>query len=86
MRCYWQLQPWMLFMIGMPEARIILISMCHLSGNFSQSNASYMAIGKAAELVKQSGSLPVRSICANAPTKLMQELNYGSGYRVCPRL
>ena len=68
-------------MIGMPEARIILSQCAIYLATSPKSNASYMAIGKAAELVKQSGSLPVPLHLRNAPTKLMQELNYGSGYK-----
>ena len=40
-----------------------------------------MAIGAALDTVRQTGSLPVPLHLRNAPTKLMKELNYGSGYR-----
>src|SRR5690606_3377937 len=46
-----------------------------------KSNASYMAIGKAQQLVKQTGDLPVPLHLRNAPTKLMKELGYGDDYR-----
>lgn len=68
-------------MIGMPEARIILSQCAIYLATSPKSNASYMAIGKALELVKQTGSLPVPLHLRNAPTKLMKELNYGSGYQ-----
>lgn len=68
-------------MIGMPEARIILSQCAIYLATSPKSNASYMAIGNAAALVKQTGSLPVPLHLRNAPTKLMKELNYGSGYR-----
>ncbi|MEL6916822.1 MAG: alpha/beta fold hydrolase, partial [Bacteroidota bacterium] len=40
------------------------------------SNASYMAINKAQQLVKQTGDLSVPLHIRNAPTKLMKELGY----------
>ena len=46
-----------------------------------KSNASYLAIDKAWATVRQTGSLPVPLHLRNAPTKLMKELNYGSGYQ-----
>ena len=68
-------------MIGMPEARIILSQCAIYLATSPKSNASYKAIGKAYELIKQTGSLPVPLHLRNAPTKLMQQLNYGSGYQ-----
>ncbi len=68
-------------MIGMPEARIILSQCAIYLATSPKSNASYVAIGNALELVKQTGSLPVPLHLRNAPTKLMKELNYGSGYQ-----
>ncbi|MCA0239158.1 MAG: replication-associated recombination protein A [Bacteroidetes bacterium] len=68
-------------MIGMPEARIILSQCAVYLATSPKSNASYMAINKALQLVKQTGSLPVPLHLRNAPTKLMKELNYGSGYQ-----
>ena len=68
-------------MIGMPEARIILSQCAIYLANSVKSNASYVAIDKALSLVKQTGSLPVPLHLRNAPTKLMKELNYGSGYQ-----
>jgi putative ATPase len=40
-----------------------------------------MAIGKAQQIVKQSGDLPVPLHLRNAPTKLMKELGYGDEYQ-----
>ncbi|MEM9364195.1 MAG: replication-associated recombination protein A [Bacteroidota bacterium] len=67
--------------IGYPEARIIL-SQCatYLAGS-PKSNASYIAINKAQQTVKQTGDLPVPLEIRNAPTQLMKELNYGKGYQ-----
>ena len=68
-------------MIGMPEARIILSQCAVYLATSPKSNASYTAINDALALVKQTGSLPVPLHLRNAPTKLMKELNYGSGYQ-----
>ncbi len=68
-------------MIGMPEARIILSQCAIYLATSPKSNASYLAIEKAYQLIKQSGSLPVPLHLRNAPTKLLAELNYGSGYQ-----
>ena len=66
--------------IGYPEARIIL-SQCatYLAGS-PKSNASYMAINKAQQTVKQTGDLPVPLEIRNAPTQLMKELNYEESF------
>jgi putative ATPase len=45
------------------------------------SNASYLAIGTAQQLVKQTGDLPIPIHLRNAPTKLMKELGYGEEYK-----
>ncbi len=68
-------------MIGMPEARIILSQCAIYLATSAKSNASYMAINRAMATVKQTGSLPVPLHLRNAPTQLMKELNYGSGYQ-----
>ena len=68
-------------MIGMPEARIILSQCAVYLATSPKSNSAYMAINEAMSLVKQTGSLPVPLHLRNAPTQLMKELNYGSGYR-----
>ncbi len=68
-------------MIGMPEARIILSQCAIYLATSPKSNASYVAINRALSTVKQTGSLPVPLHLRNAPTQLMKELNYGSGYQ-----
>ncbi len=67
--------------IGMPEARIILSQTAVYLATSLKSNASYLAIGKAQELVRKTGDLPVPLHLRNAPTKLMKDLNYGKEYR-----
>ncbi|WDF59184.1 replication-associated recombination protein A [Flavobacterium sp. KACC 22758] len=67
--------------IGYPESRIILSQCAIYLATSPKSNASYMAIGNAQQLVKQTGDLPVPIHLRNAPTKLMKELGYGEDYK-----
>lgn len=67
--------------IGYPESRIILSQCAVYLATSPKSNASYMAIGEALALVKQTGDLPVPIHLRNAPTKLMKELGYGDEYQ-----
>jgi len=68
-------------MIGWPEGRIILSQCAVYLACSPKSNASYVAIGAAQQLVKERGDLPVPLALRNAPTKLMKELDYGKGYQ-----
>jgi len=67
--------------IGYPEARIILSQCVTYLATSAKSNASYMAINKAQQLVKQTGDLPIPLALRNAPTKLMKDLGYGDEYK-----
>ena len=67
--------------IGYPESRIILSQCAVYLATSAKSNASYMAIGEAQQLVKQTGDLSVPIHLRNAPTKLMKELGYGEEYQ-----
>lgn len=67
--------------IGMPEARIILSETTIYLATSPKSNSAYLAIDAALAKVKQSGMLPVPLHLRNAPTKLMEELKYGDGYK-----
>ena len=67
--------------IGYPESRIILSQCAVYLATSAKSNASYLAIGNAQQLVKQTGNLPVPIHLRNAPTKLMKELGYGEEYK-----
>lgn len=66
--------------IGYPESRIILSQCVIYLASSAKSNASYEAINKAQQLVKQTGNLSVPLSIRNAPTKLMKELGYGANY------
>ncbi|WP_298760277.1 replication-associated recombination protein A [uncultured Psychroserpens sp.] len=67
--------------IGYPESRIILSQCTTYLATSPKSNASYEAIGKAQQLVKETGDLSVPLSIRNAPTKLMKELGYGDSYQ-----
>jgi putative ATPase len=67
--------------IGYPESRIILSQCATYLACSPKSNAAYMAIGNAQQLVKQTGDLPVPLAIRNAPTKLMKEIGYGENYK-----
>lgn len=66
--------------IGYPEARIILSQCAVYLAASPKSNASYEAINRAQQVVKESGDLPVPLSIRNAPTELMKELGYGKDY------
>jgi putative ATPase len=68
-------------MIGYPECRIILSQAVTYLASSVKSNAAYMAINKAQELVAKTGDLPVPLAIRNAPTGLMKKLDYGKGYQ-----
>ncbi len=67
--------------IGYPESRIILSQCAIYLATSPKSNASYMAIGSAQQMVKETGDLSVPIHLRNAPTKLMKELGYGDDYK-----
>lgn len=67
--------------IGYPESRIILSQCATYLATSAKSNAAYEAIGKAQQLVRETGDLSVPLSVRNAPTKLMKELGYGDNYQ-----
>ena len=67
--------------IGWPEGRIPLAEATVYLATSPKSNSAYNAINAALQNVKQTGNLPVPLHLRNAPTQLMEELGYGSGYK-----
>jgi len=67
--------------IGYPEARIILAQCATYLASSHKSNASYMAINEALDMVRREGDLPVPLHIRNAPTGLMKKLGYGQNYK-----
>ena len=67
--------------IGYPEARIILAQCATYLASSHKSNASYMAIEEALDMVRKEGDLPVPLHIRNAPTGLMKRMGYGKNYK-----
>ena len=68
--------------IGMPEARIPLAETTIYLANSPKSNSAYMAINEALSVVEHdTTNRPVPLHLRNAPTKLMDKLGYGEGYK-----
>lgn len=67
--------------IGYPEARIILAQAATYLASSHKSNASYMAIEEAIDIVRREGDLPVPLHIRNAPTGLMKRMGYGKDYK-----
>ena len=70
--------------IGMPECSVHLAQLVIYLSNAKKSVSAYMAYGKARQDVEQYGNLPVPMHIRNAPTKLMEKLGYGKGYKYTP--
>jgi len=66
--------------VGWPESRILLSQATIYLASSPKSNASYMAINQAQQVVKETGNLEVPLHLRNAPTALMEELGYGAEY------
>lgn len=67
--------------LGSPEGELALAQAVIYLAVAPKSNAGYVAYKRARALVQQDGSRPVPLHLRNAPTKLMQQLDYGKGYR-----
>lgn len=67
--------------IGWPEGRIPLAECTVYLATSPKSNSAYMAIGKALDLVNETGNLPVPLHLRNAPTSLMKDMGYGRDYK-----
>ena len=67
--------------LGSPEGELALAQAAVYLATAPKSNALYTAFKGAMERAKQTGSLMPPKIILNAPTKLMKQQDYGSGYR-----
>ena len=67
--------------IGYPEGRILLSECAIYLATSPKSNAAYRAIDTALEKVKATGNLQVPLPLRNAPTHLIKEMGYGTGYK-----
>ncbi len=66
--------------LGTPEGELALAQACIYLATAPKSNAAYAAYGAARRAAKEHGSLVPPKHILNAPTKLMKDEGYGSGY------
>ncbi len=67
--------------LGSPEGELAIAEAVVYMAVAAKSNAIYTGYGAAQADVERYGTLDVPMQLRNAPTKLMKELGYGSGYR-----
>jgi putative ATPase len=67
--------------LGTPEGELALAECILYLAVAPKSNAAYVAYGAARAFIREDASRPVPMRLRNAPTKLMKNLGYGSGYR-----
>ena len=67
--------------LGSPEGELAIAQAVVYVATAPKSNALYNAYKGAMERAKQTGSLMPPKIILNAPTKLMKQQEYGTGYR-----
>jgi putative ATPase len=67
--------------LGGPEGELALAQAVVYLSVAPKSNATYTAWGAVRAFVREDGTRPVPLHLRNAPTKLMKQLGYGSGYR-----
>ncbi len=66
--------------LGSPEGELALAEACIYLATAPKSNGTYVAFKKAMRAAKEHGSLPPPKHILNAPTGLMKDEGYGSGY------
>ena len=67
--------------LGSPEGELALAQAVVYLACAPKSNAVYVAYGAARAFIADDGSRPVPLRLRNAPTRLMKDLDYGTGYR-----
>src|SRR5246500_2702201 len=66
--------------LGSPEGELAIAQAVIYVATAPKSNAAYMAFGAAKRVAQEAGSLLPPKHILNAPTRLMQDEGYGSGY------
>ena len=66
--------------LGSPEGELSIVQACIYCATAPKSNAAYKAQKQAWKSARQTGSLMPPQNILNAPTKLMKDIGYGSGY------
>ena len=67
--------------LGSPEGDLALAQLAIYLASTAKSNAAYKAFGAAKRDVDEYGTQEVPMHLRNAPTKLMKQLGYGTGYQ-----
>ena len=67
--------------LGSPEGELALAQAVVYVATAPKSNALYTAFKAATQLAKEHGSLMPPKVILNAPTKLMKDEGYGTGYK-----
>lgn len=70
--------------LGMPECNVILAQAVVYLAKAPKSNALYTAYNEVQRDVRETECEPVPLHLRNAPTKLMEDLGYGKGYKYNP--
>lgn len=68
-------------LIGMPEGKLALAQVVVYMASCPKSNAVYVAYKQAAQDANNTFAHPVPLHLRNAPTKLMNQIGYGKGYK-----
>ena len=66
--------------LGSPEGELAIAQAVIYLANAPKSNAAYQALSRAMASARETGSLMPPMHILNAPTRLMKDLGYGSGY------
>ena len=66
---------------GLPEGELFMAQAIAYVATAPKSNAAHVAFGAAKQLAMQTGSLAPPKHILNAPTRLMKQEAYGSGYQ-----
>lgn len=70
--------------LGYPECNVHLAQLVVYLSRASKNVSAYFAYNKVKKDVEEYGNLPVPMHIRNAPTKLMEKLGYGKGYKYTP--
>ena len=66
--------------LGSPEGELAIVQACLYLATAPKSNAAYKAQGAAWRSAQETGSLMPPKNILNAPTRLMKQVGYGTGY------
>jgi putative ATPase len=66
--------------LGSPEGELAIVQCAIYLATAPKSNAAYVAAGASKRAAKEGGSLMPPMHILNAPTRMMKELGYGTGY------